>query len=57
MHVAVGRRLPPPANAAGPVSLQLSPNGQQYSHAGGFMYYDEPVHARPPRSGRKRAAP
>ena len=44
--------FPPPANAAGPVSLQLSPNGQQYSHAGGFMYYDEPVHVHAsPRSG------
>ena len=42
---------PPSVFGAGPVSLQISANGQQYTHAGGYMYYEEPVYvAVTPRS-------
>ena len=38
-----------PSGFRGAVALQLSANGQQYTHAGGFSYYDEPasVYATP----------
>jgi hypothetical protein len=43
---------PQSAFGAGPISLQISANGQQYTHAGGFAYYDEPARVyATPRAG------
>ena len=37
---------------AGPISLQIAANGQQFVHAGGFMYYEEPISvSATPRAG------